>query len=119
MSNRTWTKTSLLILTLTAAAERAPAATICVQPMGMGGCAPTIQAGVDRAAAGDEVRILPGVYFENVVVPASKTGLQIVGVDRPNTILDPSPYGDRLIIHDGPGLLLNATDVRAPLRLRS
>jgi len=34
----------------------------------------TIQAAVTAAAAGDTIRIRPGVYFENVVVPATIPG---------------------------------------------
>ena len=48
--------------------------------------APTIQAGVDRARAGDLVLIAPGVYREAVVVTTA--GIVLRGVDRNRTILD-------------------------------
>ena len=57
----------------------------------------TIQAAVDAAAGGDTIRIRPGVYFENVVVPVSKTGLTITQKskceDPSRVIIDASPGG--------------------------
>lgn len=72
-------------------AEAAQASTICVSPSG-GSCQTTIQAAVTLANPLDRIMISPGVYFENVVVPPGKDGLQISGVSRTRSILDASPY---------------------------
>jgi Right handed beta helix region len=49
---------------------------------------PTIQAAVDAAKPGDLIRIAPGTYREQVVVPASKRDLVIRGLDRNRVVLD-------------------------------
>jgi hypothetical protein len=49
---------------------------------------PTIQAAVDAARPGDLVRIAPGTYREQVVVPAAKRDLVIRGLDRNRVVLD-------------------------------
>jgi len=49
---------------------------------------PTIQAAVDAAKPGDLIRIAPGTYREQVVVPASKADLVIRGLDRNRVVLD-------------------------------
>jgi Right handed beta helix region len=49
---------------------------------------PTIQAAVDAAKPGDLIRIAPGTYREQVVVPASKPDLVIRGLDRNRVVLD-------------------------------
>lgn len=79
--------TALVSLVLIAPAASS-AATICVRPAG-GTCKATLQAAVDAAAPGDVVRVFPGVYFENVVVPPGRDGLRIVGTSRLHTIVDP------------------------------
>ena len=70
--------------------------------IGLGGCGgndewtardvpseyPTIQAAVDAAHPGDLVRIAPGTYREEVVVPAAKRDLVIRGADRSRVVLD-------------------------------
>jgi pectin methylesterase-like acyl-CoA thioesterase len=43
---------------------------------------PTIQAAVDAANPGDLIRIAPGTYREQVVVPQSKHDLVLRGADR-------------------------------------
>jgi hypothetical protein len=49
---------------------------------------PTIQAAVDAAKPGDLIRIAPGIYHEQVVVPPEKKDLVIRGADRNLVILD-------------------------------
>ena len=55
------------------------------------GCETTIQAAIDIAVGGDTVTVLDGRYDENVVIPAGKDGLRLVGDggvldgDLPNT----------------------------------
>jgi hypothetical protein len=78
-----WALIGVLATTPAAAAVR------CVRPNGAGGCSSTIQAAVDAAAAGDLVSIGAGIYFENVVVPPGKDGLQLVGASPLRTVIDP------------------------------
>lgn len=80
---------------LTCLASPAAAATLCVDPSGAGGCLTTIQAAVDAAAPGDLIQIHPGLYFEGVLVPAGKDGLEIEGTDREGVVIDSSPFADR------------------------
>ena len=49
---------------------------------------PTIQAAVDAARPGDLVRIAPGTYREEVVVPPAKRDLVLRGDDRNRVVLD-------------------------------
>ena len=49
---------------------------------------PTIQAAVDAARPGDLVRIAPGTYREEVVVPPAKADIVIRGDDRNRVVLD-------------------------------
>jgi len=49
---------------------------------------PTIQAAVDAANPGDLIRIAPGVYHQQVVVPPDKKDLVLRGTDRNRVILD-------------------------------
>jgi hypothetical protein len=58
---------------------------------------PTIQAAVNAARPGDLVRIAPGVYHQQVVVPAAKHDVVLRGVDRNRVVLD----GDRGQRYDG------------------
>jgi hypothetical protein len=49
---------------------------------------PSIQAAVDAAQPGDLVRIAPGVYSEEVVVPQAKRDIVVRGADRNRVVLD-------------------------------
>jgi len=81
-------------------------ATECVKSTGAGGCFMTIQGAVDAADPGERINIKSGTYFENVVIPAGKDGVQLVGVgSRKRVILDPdSP-------NTGIGILIQASNV--------
>lgn len=97
-------------LVLLAGAASGGAATLCVDPAG-GACHSTIQAAVDAASGGDVIQIRPAVYFEQVVVPSGKDGLQIMGVSY-DAIVDGSAYFDRGILNDAPGFLIQSAHVR-------
>lgn len=91
MNGIRWTVLSLVAGVMLWAAGTAEAANIVV-PDDFA----TIQAAVTAAAPGDTIRIRPGVYFENVVIPASKTGLTITQFkceDRGRVIIDARPGG--------------------------
>jgi parallel beta-helix repeat protein len=84
--------TRRFFLALTAAAALASpteAITRCVRPQPYPGCYPSIQAAVDESIPGDVIRLAAGVYFENVVIPGGKDGLQILGAGKLSTIVDP------------------------------
>ncbi len=50
---------------------------------------PTIQAAVDAASSGDTIVLNASrIYFENVVIPAAKSGISIEGQDAVSTIID-------------------------------
>ncbi len=70
-------------------APPAEAITRCVKPPPSGGCYSTIQVAVDESGPGDLINVARGVYFENVVIPAGKDGLSIVGAGKLATIIDP------------------------------
>ncbi len=85
-------------------AATATAATITVSK---GGAISTIQAGVDTASAGDTVKVEAGVYQENVVIDAGKTGLRLVGTGK--VVIDARPPGGAAA---GPGIEVDANEVK-------
>jgi hypothetical protein len=73
----------------------------------------TIQAAVDAAEPGDLVRIAPGVYHQQVVVPGAKKDIVLRGVDRNRVILD-GGNGRRhegIVVH-GDGVAIENMTVR-------
>src|ERR1700723_3106590 len=63
----------------------AQASTLCVNPNSVPGCVTTISAAVAAALPGDTIRVAPGTYREDVVIP---TSLSLIGEDRETTIID-------------------------------
>ena len=59
--------------------------------------APTIQAAVDTAAAGDTILVDRGIYPGGVVVPQEKPNLTIRGVDRNAVVFDGAGQRDDAI----------------------
>lgn len=53
----------------------------------------SIQQAVDRAAAGDRIKVMAGTYVENVTIPAGKDGLTISGSGHEFTVIE-SAGGD-------------------------
>jgi nitrous oxidase accessory protein NosD len=80
----------LAVSCLLVSASALDAATICVHPT-EAGCFRRIQQGVDAAQPGDLVQVGPGVYAENVTVPAAKDHLRLEGAGPQLTIVDPVP----------------------------
>jgi hypothetical protein len=74
---------------------------------------PTIQAAVDAAQPGDLVRIAPGLYHEQVVVPATKRDVVLRGTDRNRVVLDGGDgrRHEGIVIH-GDGVAVENLTVR-------
>jgi len=69
----------------------------------------TIQHAVDTAAAGDTIMVAAGTYVENVVIPCTMDGLQLVGAGSGVTFIAPSSgrpvtLGGNLGLIDGIGV---------------
>jgi len=81
------TKSAMTILAVLALASVAAADLIVVDPGG-GGDYTTIQAAVNAAGDGDEIHVLPGVYYENVDFPGPPPSITVRGDDPLTTIVD-------------------------------
>lgn len=82
-----------------------PAATLCVNPGGTGGCLATISAAVTAAAAGDTVNVAAGTYSETGIVLTR--GITIQGAGRDATIVDGHGVGTVFVLQ--PWTSVNAT----------
>ena len=74
---------------LVASAAAVEGATRCVNPRGAPPCVGTIQEAVNASGAGDVVTVFPGTYFESVIVPPGRDGLQISGANALRVTVDP------------------------------
>jgi hypothetical protein len=88
MKTNSWLAISLIASAappLTLGSQPAGAATLCVNPGGIGGCFKTIGAAVAAASAGDTIQVAPGTYSEDVIIGKS---LSLIGANNANTIID-------------------------------
>jgi hypothetical protein len=76
-----------LIMGLVMPTQTAKAATLCVAPLGAGGCYATIQAAITAAAPGDTINVAAGTYAGNIIVDRS---VSIIG-DPGDTSPGPGP----------------------------
>jgi hypothetical protein len=108
---KTHVRVGFALFALFAAPAASRAAVLCVNPAGSGGCHATIQLAVDAAAARDRVMIAAGTYYENVVVPTGKDGLQIQGAGL-TTILDAEgdPKVGNTVVQSG--IVIGSRDVQ-------
>lgn len=72
---------------------------------------PTIQDAVNVALSGDTIKVLPGVYFENIVVPPGKDGLRIVGPTAKSVTVDAFPQTFPPPVGAGPGFYVQSSHV--------
>jgi parallel beta-helix repeat protein len=98
----------LTALWLPAAALPAAAQTIRVVPTQF----PTVQAAVTASDPGDVVSVLPGVYKENVTVPGTKAGLQIIGTSEKKVTIDAGAGSNPAIIVNAAGVTIARLTVR-------
>lgn len=96
-------RTLLLFASILAASTTAAAKTITVQAAGN---YQTIQSGIDAAGAMDTVLVKAGVYREQVVIPADRTGLVLKAKGK--VILNAWPAGS---VGGGPAMSIAAADV--------
>ena len=88
MKTSSWLAISLIASTatlLSLSSQPAGAATLCVNPGGIGGCFKTIGAAIAAASASDTIQVAPGTYSENVIIGKS---LSLIGANSANTIID-------------------------------
>ncbi len=73
----------------------AAAATLCVNPVGSGGCFATIQSAVNSAAPKDVINVGPGTYREGVVI---EVPLSLVGAGANQSIIDATNQANGILI---------------------
>lgn len=81
----------------------AMAATLCVNPGGTSGCTATIAAAVKAANSGDQVKIAPGQYSEDVLITKP---ISLVGAGSGSTIINAKGLANGIYVDglDNPGL---------------
>ncbi len=105
-------KRALVVAALVVFAAPVGAATICVKA-GAAACQPTIQAAVDLATPASTITIMPGVYNENVTIPAGKDGLKIAGTATAAVIVDPdAPLAGSAFVIGSPNVSLRNLTIR-------
>ena len=94
---------TLGVLLLAGMTRPAPAATLCVNPGGTGGCYSTINAAIAAASSHDSVRVASGTYKEDVVIGKA---LSLVGASSSATTIDATGLSNGVYIDglDNPGL---------------
>jgi nitrous oxidase accessory protein NosD len=78
--------------------------TLCVNPVGSGGCYKSIQTAVNSASSGDIIQVARGTYHEAVVVGTSS--ISVIGTGAGASVIDAT--GEGVAVHvdgmDNPGL---------------
>jgi nitrous oxidase accessory protein NosD len=87
MNTGSWSAVLLITgaVLLAAGSQPAGAATLCVNPGGIGDCFKTIGAAVAAASTGDTIQVASGTYSEDVIIDKS---LSLIGANSANTIID-------------------------------
>ena len=88
---------------VTAFAQAAFSANLCVNPAGSGGCYSTIQGAVSHAAPYDVINVGPGTYKEDVTISHS---LSLIGAGAGKTTIDATGLANGIFVdgyshHDG------------------
>ena len=86
---------SLICFALASVAPQMPAATLCVNPGGTGGCFSKIGSAVTAAGANDIIQVAAGTYKEDVVI---KKPVSLVGAGESGTVIDASGLANGIYI---------------------
>jgi nitrous oxidase accessory protein NosD len=81
---------------LLCAAPTLMAATLCVNPGGIGSCKSTISAAVAAASPGDTIRVAPGTYKEEIVITKS---LSLVSWGHRKPVIDATGLGNGIFVN--------------------